>query len=435
MKILLLAQCYAPENISGAKLVAELAVDLHNKFGHSVTVVTSAPNYPYGKVFPGYKNRIYQSEILDGVRVIRIWSLIAPRDRNWLRILQFGTYCLNSFYGALFSGKAEVIISYSPPLPLGLTASLLKRIWKVPWLLELVDLYPDAAIAAGILHNHWLIRIFSSMEKYIYQQASQISSICDSFKNNLLQKGIPTEKQTVIPVWADAQTIFPMPKNNQFRADHHLEEKFILLYAGNMGLTSCLEDIVIAARYLEDQPDIHFVLVGGGLKRPLLEEMAQSYHLKNVLFLPYQPCETYPELLAAADIGLVTINTKSDQSSLPSKVFNTMASARPVLAIAAPDSNLANLVIECQCGMVAAPNSPVELAKIIQQMKSNNSQLTELGQNGRYHLENRYSRSVCVKQVNQLLTQILDVHSDKTRTDHSHLPLHSHDENSIPGFD
>ncbi|MEN6409232.1 MAG: glycosyltransferase family 4 protein [Anaerolineaceae bacterium] len=406
MKIHILAQCYAPEDISGAKLITDLAVDLRQRFGHEVTVITTAPNYPFGKVFPGYRNRIYQREFLNGVQVIRTWGYISPSKTFWRRILSFGTYSLTAFYGALAAGKPDVLISYSPPLPLGMTASLLKRIWQVPWILEVVDLYPDAAVAAGILHNSWLIHRFTSMERFIYRRADRISVICDSFFQNLLQKGVPPQKIIPIPIWGDTQLVCPMSKENVFREKNHIDHKFVLLYAGNMGHTCCLEDVITAAHYLKDQKDIQFVLVGDGIKRPLLEKMAQENWLDNVTFLPYQSSDLYPQMLAAADVGLVTINPRSDLASLPSKVFNIMASARPVLAIAPEESDLAHLVKKGQCGMVSSPGAPDELANVILQLRDHQNELERMGMNGRIHLEDRYSREGCVQQFENLLMQL-----------------------------
>src|SRR5690349_12751692 len=143
MHIMLMAQCYAPESVSAAVLITELATDLVRR-GHRVTIVTGAPNYPQGRVFEGYRNRLYSSEMLDGVRVIRTWSYISPAKKTLPRLLHYGTYSATAFYGGLLAGKPDVLVSFSPPLPLGLSAWLLRRLWRIPWVLQIEDLYPDA---------------------------------------------------------------------------------------------------------------------------------------------------------------------------------------------------------------------------------------------------------------------------------------------------
>ena len=131
MRVLFMAQCYAPEDVSAAVLITELAVDLASR-GHYISIVTGAPNYPHGRVFKGYRNGLYKVELLDDVSIIRTWSYISPSKKFWSRLLHYGTYSATAFYGGLFAGRPDVIVSYSPPLPLGLSAWLLSRIFRVP---------------------------------------------------------------------------------------------------------------------------------------------------------------------------------------------------------------------------------------------------------------------------------------------------------------
>ena len=160
MHVMFMAQCYAPEEVSAAVLITELATDLVKR-GHRVTFITGAPSYPYGRVFPGYRNALYQEQSLDGVRVIRTWSYISPHKAFWPRIWHYGTYSATALYGGLFAGRPDILVNYSPPLPLGVSAWLLARLWGVPWGLELEDLYPDAAVAAGMLQNRTATALFA----------------------------------------------------------------------------------------------------------------------------------------------------------------------------------------------------------------------------------------------------------------------------------
>ena len=405
MNILFLAQCYAPENVSASVLITELAVDLVKR-GNQVSMVTSVPNYPYGRVFPGYKNKFYQSERLDGVNVIRTWSYISPERTFWPRLLHYGSYSATAFYGGLFYGKPDVIVSYSPPLPLGISAWLLSRIWGVPWVLQLEDLYPDAAVAAGVLRNRKVIAFFSAMERFLYSHATHISIISESFRRNLINKGVPEVKMALIPVWADPDEVQPMSTYNSFRNALGLNDKFVLLYAGNMGLTSSLEDIVEAADKLRGYPKICFVLVGEGVKKQPLEKLAESKGLSNILFLPYQAREIFPEVLAAADISFVTLNQDSSVSSLPSKVFNLMASARPILSVSPPESELASLIIKSGCGVNVPVGQPGLLADQICVLLEQPERLEDMGRRGRTLLENRFSRKQCVDQYEIMLKHV-----------------------------
>jgi colanic acid biosynthesis glycosyl transferase WcaI len=297
MHILILGQCYAPEDVSAAVLITELATDLAKR-GHEVTVVTGAPNYPYGRVFNGYSNRLYSVEQLDGVRVARVWSYISPSRKFLPRLLHYGTYSAAAFYGGLFARRPDLILSYSPPLPLGLSAWALSRLWNVPWVLQLEDLYPDAAVAAGVMTNQKVIAFFRAMELFQYRRAQRISVISESFRQNLLNKGVPADKLKLIPIWADPDEVRPMEKHNNFRRRFGMDGKFVVMYAGNIGLTSCLEDVLHAADLLREQRSIQFVIVGEGAKKDALVAEMQARGLTNILFLPYQPREIFPEMLA-----------------------------------------------------------------------------------------------------------------------------------------
>lgn len=405
MQIMFMAQCYAPENVSAAVLITELATDLVKR-GHHVTFITGAPNYPEGRVFAGYRNRVYQVEWLDGVRVVRTWSYISPRKNVLPRLLHYGTYSASAFYGGLLAGKPDVIVSYSPPLPLGLSAWCLSRLWRVPWVLELEDLYPDAAVAAGVLRSRRLIAFFSAMERFLYRHATQISVISESFCQNLTRKGVPPEKITLIPVWADPDIVRPLPKENGFRQKFGLSGKLVVIYAGNLGLTSCLEDVIDAADILREEPDLRFVMIGEGVKKDELVARAQARGLTHVIFLPFQPREVFPEMLAAADIGLVTLNTSSASTSLPSKIFNVMASARPILAVAPLNSEITHLVQEVECGVSVPPGHPELLARAILELRSQRDKVKQMGERGRLQLETKFARAHCVDRYEQMLETI-----------------------------
>jgi colanic acid biosynthesis glycosyl transferase WcaI len=405
MHVMFMAQVYAPEDVSAAVLITELSTDLVKR-GHQVTMVTCAPNYPYGRVYPSYRNRLYQAEWLDGVRVVRTWSYISSRKSFWRRILNYGSYSATAFYGGLAAGKPDVLVNYSPPLPLGLSAWLLSRLWRIPWVLQIEDLYPEAAIAAGVLRNRRVIGFFSAMERLLYRQANHISLIAEGFRRNLLGKGVSPDKISLIPVWADPDMVQPLPKENAFRSAHGLNGRFVVMYAGNLGHTSALEEVLDAAEMLRGEADIRFLIVGEGVKKAELEGLAQERGLGNMLFLPFQPRQMFAEMLAAADVGLVTLNRNSSETSLPSKIFNIMASARPILAVAPAESEIAGLVDAAKCGFVTSPGHPELLADAITKMMGQAVLSGEMGRSGRAHLEARYTRGSCVEKYERMLLNL-----------------------------
>ncbi len=402
MNILLLAQHYAPEEVSGAALATGLATGLAQR-GHQVTFVTAAPSYPQGRVFPGYRNALYQSEMLADVRVIRAWSFITPRKSFWPRFFNYASFSLSTFMASLRAGRPDVMLSYSPPLPLGLSAWALSRVWRVPWALRVEDIFPDAAVAAGVLRSGWAIRLFSGLERFLYRRAHNISVPSQSFVENLSAKGVPESKLSLIPVWADAQEIIPLPKENSFRQEQGLNGKFVVLYAGNMGYTASLEEVIQAANQLRRYPSIHFLMVGEGVCKPALQKMAQDYGIENIRFLPYQPRASLPEMLAAADLCLVTLNPASADFSMPNKMFSSMASGRPILAVAPVQSDLARITLETRCGQVAPPGQPQRLAEVILSLEKDRRALDEMGRRGRARLEAEFSGEHCIQAFDALL--------------------------------
>lgn len=409
MHILLLAQHYAPEDVSGAALGTELTADLI-KNGHQVTFITCAPNYPQGQVFPGYRNRLYQVEMLHGVRVIRVWSYISPNKSVWSRTMNYGTFSLAALPGGLFADKPDLVFSWSPPLPLGISAWILSRIWHIPWALRVEDLYPDAAIAAGILRQGSIVRSLKRLETFLYARADHISLISEGFRRNLLAKGVSDRKLSVTPVWADPDVVRPMDKDNEFRRQQKLSGKFVIMYAGTLGYNTALEDVLDAADLLRDEDSLRFVIVGEGVKKPALAELILRRNLHNVQLLPFQPREAYGEMMAAADVSLVTLNDRSFGFSLPSKTFNIMASARPILAVSPVESEIAQLVIEGGCGVTVPPGQPTALAEQILLLRNRPDLLETMGRNGRSLLETRYSRARCVEAMTRTMTEAVYNH-------------------------
>lgn len=401
-----MAQHYAPEEVSGAVLATELAEELAKR-GHKVSFVTCAPNYPYGRIFQGYKNSILKKEERNGVKIFRTWSYISPKRSLWARLLNWITFSLSAFWGGLAAGKPDVIFSYSPPMPLGGSAWLLSLFWNVPWILRVEDLFPDAAIATGLITNKVIIRFLYATERFLYKKAAYISLISEGFRNILIKKGIPQNKLSVTPVWVNPQEIRPLPKDNEFRKENNLIGKFVVLYSGNLGETSDLEDVLSAAKILLTDPIIRFVFIGEGSKKAFLLEKTQELGLSNVQFFPFQPRERYAMTLAAADLGLVTLNSSSASFSLPSKTFNIMASGRPVIAISPEESEIAKLINKYECGVNVKPGESDLFSQVIQNLRSDNDKIIKMGNNGRSAIENDFTLSVAVRKIEKLLLRAI----------------------------
>jgi colanic acid biosynthesis glycosyl transferase WcaI len=305
----------------------------------------------------------------------------------------------------LVSQKPDVILSFSPPLPLGFSALLLSKKWKVPWILRVEDLFPDLLISMGIIQKSWITDILFWLERYLYKKASHVAVISEGFKQNLARKGVDESKVSILPVWADPSQITPMKKENDLYESLDIKGRYVLLYSGNLGFTSSLDELLAAAKYLEYREDILFLISGEGVQKKALIQMAETLHLRNVEFLPYQPRRKYPELLALADIGIVTLNKASSKNSLPGKTFNIMASGRPILAITDDQSELGKVVRQFDCGVVVPEGQPQELADKIVSLLNAPGQLSVMGRKGREAVEQYYNLNRCLDLFEQVFIE------------------------------
>jgi colanic acid biosynthesis glycosyl transferase WcaI len=385
LHVQIIAQYFKPETVGSGVWIHQLATDLVG-LGHQVSVVTSFPNYPERVVFEGYRGRMYAS----------------PDEGMLSRTLNFGSFCASAAIGGLFAPKPDVIYCVMPPMPLGVSAEFLGFLKSAPVVVNVQDIYPDIAVAVGVLRNPTAIRFFKWMERSIYRHAASIVVIADGFKENIERKGVPEEKIHVVPNWADPDEILPGPKSNAFREELGVKDRFTLSYSGSLSFNTDLNSVLGAAELLADEP-FSFVIVGDGVKKAELMRRAEEMRLGNVQFHPFQPLEMYPQVLAAADMNLVTLNRQAATSSVPSKMFKMMASERPVLAITMQGNEVHRLVQDAQCGLTVPPEDPVKLAEALRYAASNSKEMERMGVNARRYLVENHSRQDCVRRIEAVL--------------------------------
>lgn len=395
-----------PEDVSGAVLATQMVEELVGR-GHEVTFATCFPSYPKGIVFKGYGDKWFSRKVEKGATFLRSWSYISPRKTILRRLLNYASFSISVFFCALAADRPDIVVSFSPPFTLGPAAWLLSRRWGIPWVLRVEDKFPDAAVSAGIVKNKRIIQILKKIEVFQYRNASHVSVISESFKKMIL-KQIPIDKKiSVLTVWGDPDEVVPMARETAFRKEHGLNEKFVILYAGSTGYTSLLEDVLEAANHLLTERDILFLIIGEGTKKNKLISMAADRGLVNVLFLPFQLRERYSEILASADISLVTLNPESAETSFPSKTFNYMASARPILGIMPLKCSLSRHIEDGDMGIVVPPGQSKTLADSIMKLKHDPVRRLKMGKNARDLLEKKFSKTVCVNAYEDLFTRLV----------------------------
>lgn len=406
MRILIYSYNYYPEPIGIAPLMTELAERLE-EVGHEVRVVTAMPNYPERKIYPEYRGKLYHTEKRNGVTIQRCYVWIRPNPGLVARILLDGSFVLLSFLQAIRGWRPDLILSTSPSLPACVPVAILRWLYSCPVVLNLQDILPEAAVQTGLLSNPLGIRIFEALEKFAYYSASKISVITDGFIDNLVAKGVPAEKLICISNWVDVNFIGPLPKtNNPFRKAHQLEDKFVVLYSGNIARTQGVRTIIRTADQLRNIPDIAFVIVGEASQLVELDELRQELGVDNVLMLPFTPREKLPEMLAAADVSLIMQKLRVVGFNMPSKTQILLASGRPIIASVPDAGTTANAIRQSGGGIVVEPENPTALAKAIVELYNNPAKMENLGQEGRKFAVANYSFKQAVDRYEALFKQL-----------------------------
>jgi colanic acid biosynthesis glycosyl transferase WcaI len=405
MRILIYSYNYQPEPIGIAPLMTELAEGLAKR-GHQVRVVTGMPNYPERRIYSGYRGKLYMTERSEnGVIVQRNWLWVRPKPNLFDRVLLDGSFVLLSLFHAFKGKRPDVILFTCPPLPVAVPAKFLGWLHRCPVVLNLQDILPDAAVHTGLLTNKKVIRVFEALEKFAYKTADKISAIAEGFVENLREKGVPEEKIALIPNWVDINFICPLPKEESyFRRDYQLEKKFVVLYSGNIARTQGIETVIDAASALRHIPEIAFAIVGeeealGDLRQYCQEKHRISsqwmekkfFQAGNVSLIPFQQRKKLPEMLAAADVGLIVQKRNVVAFNMPSKTQVLLASGRPIIASVPDTGTAAKAVRQSGGGLVVASEDAGQLAAAVEELYNNPEKATRLGQQGRRYAVEQYS--------------------------------------------
>lgn len=402
MNILVLTDSFPPEIKSSSHLLYELSEDLVEK-GYRVTVVTGFPKHYLSTIDQKYKGRLFLYEKMNGIKLIRLFSI--PFIRYIPIIRGFDQFLISAviILGGIISGKQDVILTYSPPLPLGISAYLLGKIKKAPFIFNVQDIFPQSVIDLGLLKNKTLIKISELMEKFVYKKAFYITVHSEGNRENIISKNVDPDKVVTIHNWVDTDFIKPtINKNNIFREKNGLDKKFIVSFAGVMGFAQDLDIIIQCAELLRSYKDILFLLIGDGIKKEGLEKKATDLKLNNVKFLPLQPKEVYPLILDASDICLVTLNKNVITPVVPSKLLSIMASGRPVVASMNLNGDSPKIIKAARCGFYVEAGNPEQLSEAILKLYHNSALRDGFGRNGREYAEKHFSRKICIENYEKL---------------------------------
>ena len=399
MKILILTQWFDPEpTLKGMLFARELVAR-----GHEVEVLTGFPNYPGGKVYPGYRIRPWARERLDGIDVLRV-ALYPSHDNSGIhRVLNYASFALAAaIIGTALIRKPDVMYVYHPPITAGFAATVIGFIRRAPFVYDIQDLWPDTVAASGMMSNRAALGLLGRVCKFVYRRASHITVLSPGFKQSLARRGVPPNKIDVIYNWCD-ETVF----NADYEAGTRLAssaDKFSVLFGGTMGTAQGLDIVLQAARICQrTTPTVEFVFVGGGVERARLERLAQEMQLENVRFMPQQPMRAMGGILAGAEALLVHL--KDDplfRITIPSKTQAYLAAGKPILMGVRGDA--ADLINSSGSGVICQPGDPVSIAAAVKALAvAGHARLAEMGSNGRAFYNRELSVAVGVDRFEKIL--------------------------------
>jgi glycosyltransferase involved in cell wall biosynthesis len=329
MKILFITDNFPPETNAPATRTYEHCREWADK-GVEVTILTCVPNFPQGKVYEGYKNRLYQIETIDGIKVIRIWSYITKNKGFIKRTLDYLSFGFSSFIAGLFL-KYDIIIATSPQFFTTWSAWGLSKIKRKPWIFELRDIWPESIKTVGAMKEGKIIKILEKIELGLYKDCAKVICVTESFKENLIARGIKNNKIEIITNGSNLELFYPREKDSALLKELNLQDKFVVGYIGTHGLAHSLDFIIKTIKNIRDK-DIHFLFIGDGAMKEEIVNIAQKLNLTNVTFLDPIKKDDVPKYLSVCDISLAPLK-KSDtfKTVIPSKIFEASAMQKPTL--------------------------------------------------------------------------------------------------------
>lgn len=333
MRILFITDNFPPEVNAPATRTYEHAKIWADE-GHEVTVITCAPNFPQGEVYEGYKNKLYQKEEVDGIKVIRVWSYITSNKGFIKRTLDYFSFAVTSFFAGMFR-KTDVIVATSPQFFTTWSGWALSKVKRKPWVFELRDLWPESIKSVGAMDDGFIYDTLERIELFLYRSADLVVPVTNAFKKNLTDRGIDPDKQMVVPNGSNLE-LFNSENSNghdeeSIRQKMGLEGKFLVGYIGTHGMAHNLDFILECVDDISDE-ELHFLFIGDGAEKEKLVARAKERDMANVTFVDPVPKQQVPDYLASVDVSLVPLK-KSDtfKTVIPSKIFEAAAMDTPIL--------------------------------------------------------------------------------------------------------
>lgn len=406
MHILFLTDNFPPETNAPANRTFEHAREWVAA-GHMVTVITGAPNFPHGKVFGGYRNRLWQQEEMAGIRVIRVWSYMTGNEGFALRILDFMSFMLSGFLAAIFVRKPDVIIGTSPQFFSAVAAWAAAAVKRKPFVFELRDIWPESIRAVGAMQESRALDMLERLELHLYRRAATVVAVTHSFKRNLIARGIDGDKIHVVTNGVDVSRFHPMEKDAALQAELGIERCFVAGYIGTHGMAHALETLLDAAAILQADPEtqkIRILFVGHGATRDGLVAKAEDMGLKNVIFRASVPRDAVPAYWSVLDAALIHLRrTALFTTVIPSKMFECMGMGIPI--VLGIEGEAAEIIRQTGAGLTFEPENSRQLAEQLKVLSDEPQSLREMSIAG-VAAAQKYDRAALAHSMLDILKKV-----------------------------
>ncbi len=361
MKILFFSDNFPPETNAAATRVYERAVHWA-KWGHQVTVITSAPNFPQGKVYPGYRNEWYRIEYRDAIRIVRVKTFISANKGTALRMLDFLSFMATGLAAAMVQPRFDVVAATSPQFFAAVAGWLTGLLRRRPFVFELGDIWPASIVGVGAMKASSALRLMERLELFLYRRSACVVALTEAFRTNLVSRGIPADKICVVRNGVDLSRYQPREQDTELARAWGVERAFVFGYVGTHGMAHNLRNVLDAAERLRQRADIRILLVGDGAEREELVAEAKRRGLTNVVMMGPQPKDAMPKVWSLCDVALVHLkDTPVFAEVIPSKIFEAMGMGKPIL-LSVPRGEASAIVEEDGAGLWVEPDNPDTLA-------------------------------------------------------------------------
>ena len=390
---LILTQYYPPE-IGAPQIRLRSVAHMLRRHGIAVEVLTAMPNYPAGKLFPGYAGRWRMREEIDGIEVRRTWVYAGTGKSASIRLANYLSFTCTSLLASLTGPRPDVMFVESQPLSLGLVAILMKWLRGVPYIYNVPDLQIEVAKQLGFMQNQSFLRVAAALENSFLRQSWKISTVTHRFIEHFQKRGLPRTQITFLPNGADTEFLKPQPPSRALLDRWQLHDKKVFLYVGTHAYYHGLDTLIEAAALLRERSDIVFLMIGDGPERARLKQLSVDYGLTNVIF-GQSPYEEMDQLYSTAYASVATLRKiEVAQDMRLSKVFPSLSCAVPVIYAGVGEA--AELLETHKCGVVVEPEAPALLAQAIASLASDETMRHNMGYAGRALVEREYSWSAIV---------------------------------------